>query len=119
MTEDKVEVGRATGTKTAWIGRAQLARAWSSGGPGRRDRRWPRDRGDRGEAEFVDERSARSVPKKLEALGELDNAIVIFTADHGADPSVTAASPYYRPEREGVGRRLPPPMVMRWSVRST
>ena len=57
------------------------------------------------------------VLKKLEDMGQLDNTIVVFTTDNGAeaisfpDGGVT---PVQGTEGRGLGRRLPRSVVVRW-----
>ena len=52
------------------------------------------------------------VLKKLEDMGQLDNTIVVFTTDNGAE-AITfpdgGVTPVQRPERRGLGRRLSRP----------
>ena len=50
------------------------------------------------------------VLKKLEDMGELDNTIVVFTTDNGAESNLLSRRRRHAvqgPERRGLGRRLP------------
>ena len=57
------------------------------------------------------------VLKKLEDMGELDNTIIVFTTDSGAEPITSpdgGMTPFKGQKGRGLGGGLPGPCVVRW-----